>query len=195
MLVWGRRKCCWTEHLFFPHFPPQCWFPTLKQGRILDQESSYRLFSEKTGAWEEEAKCKSISRNPLMKQPHLFPWLFSCRHTQQQTHPFFPTYMVADSCSRKGELLGLCPSNSYKTNRHLQNIPMEGWIPMECIVSPRKRPLWTGKTGRKAHSVRCSQYLQREILGLCTGGSKAHEKKHSQEEKSQRGAQQHTENT
>lgn len=34
---------------------------------------SYRLFSEKAGAWEEKAKCKSIYRNPLMKQPHISP--------------------------------------------------------------------------------------------------------------------------
>lgn len=39
-----------------------------------------------------------------------------------------------------------------------------------------KAPRDRESSGRKAQSVRCSQYLQREILGFCTGGSKAHEK-------------------
>lgn len=39
-----------------------------------------------------------------------------------------------------------------------------------------KAPMDRESSGRKAQSVRCSQHLQREILGFCTGGSKACEK-------------------
>lgn len=74
-LVCGGMKCAIELSIFLPPtFLPSVGFPpwsTLGQGRIPDQENSYRLFNMKTGAWEEEPKCKSIFRNLLMKQSHI----------------------------------------------------------------------------------------------------------------------------
>lgn len=124
-----------------------------------------------------------------MKQPHISPG-----SSPVDTHSNKPilspskkaTYMVADSCSRKGELLGLCPSNLYKTNRNLQNIPMEDWIPMECLGNTRKRPLWTGRAlGERPRLSGAPSIFKGKYLDSALEGAKLM-KKHRQEEKNHR---------
>lgn len=68
--------------------------------------------------------------------------------------------------SGKGELLGLCPSNLYKTKGHLQNISME-LIPMECPASTRNRPCGQGEKPSLsgAPSIFKGKYLDSALEG------------------------------
>lgn len=84
--------------------------------------------------------------------------------------------MVGYFCSRKGELLGLCHQIYIKPRGTYRTFPLAlNSYGMLCQLQ-EKAPMDRESSGRKAQSVRCSQYLQREILGFCIGGSKAHEK-------------------